>query len=151
MANSATDSTVSVLAEEEVPEEPTTATVIPMTSTSQPMTAKSQPNTTPQTTQTRATEADLNKLAWAIAKAGAPTPPVAPRSRLPVYEVLAAVLSARVLSLLLVLLDAGVAITTVVAPTNERLIGMSIVFAFSLAAFWLIARLEPARSVARKD
>ena len=64
---------------------------------------------------------------------------------------LAAVLSARLLSLLLVLLDAGVAIVTVIAPTTERLIGMAVVFAFSLAALLLLARLEPSRSVARKD
>lgn len=79
-------------------------------------------------------------------------PSLAPfRSALPVYQVLAAVLSARLLSLLLVLLDAGVAVVTVVAPTQQRLIAMGVVFGFSLAAFWLLRTLEPARSVAQKD
>jgi hypothetical protein len=77
-----------------------------------------------------------------------PTPTAAPPNKLlPVFQVIAAILAARFLSLLLVLLDAGVAVVAIVAPTNERLIGMSIVFVFSLSAFWLIGRSEPTRSV----
>jgi hypothetical protein len=80
-----------------------------------------------------------------------PTPSPAPPNRLAVYQVLAAILGARFLSFLLILLDASVAIMTVVSPTQERLIAMSIVFVFSLASFWLIGRSEPVRSVAKKD
>jgi hypothetical protein len=131
LANSASDSTVSVLSEEVVPEQET-ATVIPMT------VAATGPTTPP-------------KMTPPVIPTTVPTTSPPPPSRLPVYEVLAAVLSARVLSLLLVLLDAGVAIVAILSPTPERLIGMSIVFAFSLASFWLIGRSEPARSVPKKD
>ena len=113
---------VRVLPEEEVPE---TAQVIPMN---------------PERT---------------IPKPPLPLPQSPPKPRPPspllVYSVLTAILSARLLSLLLVLLDMAIACATVYSPTQERLIAMADIFAFSLASFWMLGRLEPSKSVANKD
>lgn len=73
----------------------------------------------------------------------APAP--APRSPLPVYQVLASILSARMLALLLVLLDMACAGATIWSPTDKRLIAMGVIFAFSLASFWMLGRLEPSK------
>ena len=75
-----------------------------------------------------------------------PPPPEEVRHAVLVARILTAALGARLLSLLLVLLDMVVAIGTLYDPTNQRLIAMGGVFIFSLAAFW---RLE--RSVSKSN
>ena len=75
-----------------------------------------------------------------------PTPPARPQpstSLLPVFAVLVRVLSARLQSLLLVLLACGVSIATIVSPTVPRLVGAGGIWVFALVGIALLEWFQP--------
>lgn len=71
-----------------------------------------------------------------------PAPPSEIREAVLVRRILVEALGARLLCLLLVLLDMAVAMGTVYSPAPQRLWAMGGVFVFSAVAFWQLGRVS---------